>query len=285
MPTMTDSLLYDVNSFAGLKNKTYANVAQGAQLGLGPNLPKIDAVTPMVMPNAQIIVTHVPTMFDNIPNAPEILCALIERFAQTVDNISPTMSIAELDGIKLQNKQTLKVPGTMTIDDLSPTFTFKEVVGGLVQFFFETWLKMMSHHETGYSQLSSLFQSDSIPPFTYSYFSMDIMVIQPDITLTPENIIDAYFLSCMWPKTFGDIGIKREIGSDGETKDRSVEFSSVLQRNPNTYKVGQVIMDILQMHKVNFDLAAPIATQIEDKLIDSGVTKEIEEIKSEFTDV
>ncbi len=31
MPTLTDSLLWNVDSFAGMKDKTYANIAEGAQ--------------------------------------------------------------------------------------------------------------------------------------------------------------------------------------------------------------------------------------------------------------
>lgn len=285
MPNLTESLLWDIDTFAGMKGKTYANVVEGAQQGLGPNLPKIDGASPLVMPNAQLIVTHVPTMFDNIPNAPEILCALIERYADTVDGISPTLSIAALEGTKMQNKQIAKIPGAASMDEITPSFTFKELVGNLVQYFFTTWINMMAHHDTGYSQMASLFQADSIPPFTYSYFSMDICVLQPDITLTPENLIDAYFLSCMWPTTIGEFGAKREMGFDGETKDRTVEFPCVVQRNANTYKIGQRIMDVLKAHTINYDVTAPIATQIGDQLQDTGITKEIETLKSEFVDV
>ena len=286
MPVQNDALLTNVDKYGGLANQTYGNIIAGAQLGIGPRLVNIDSVTPLVFPNAIVVVTHTPTMFDNIPHANEILCALLERWAKTVDGISPNMTISELDGFKMQNKQTAKMPGTTGYDDLTPTFTFQEIPGNLIYRFFELWLKMMSHPDTGYSQLSSIFQGETIPPFIYSYFTTDIMIIQPDITLQPENIIDAYFLCTMWPKSpGGELGVKREVGFDGETKERSVEFNSLLQRNSNTYRVGQTILDVLQLHRLNFDLAKPISLQIEDKLKDSGVTKTIEEMKAELVEV
>ena len=286
MAVQTDALIHNVDKFAGLTNQTYNNIIKGAQLGIGPRLAYIDSVTPQVFPNAIIIVTHTPTMFDNVPYAKEVLCTLLEKGAKTVDGISPNMSIAELDGFKLQNKQTTKMPGTTGYDDMNPSFTFQEVVGNFVYRFFETWLKWMCHPETGYSQLSSIFVNETIPPFVYSYFTCDFMVIQPDITLQPENIIDGFFITCAWPKSpGGEIGIKREIGFDGETKERSVEFNCIMQRSSNTFKVAQTILDILQMHRLNFDLAKPITTQIEDKLKETGVTKTLEELKQELIEV
>lgn len=285
MPVLTNSLLNDVDYFAGMQGKTYANIAKGSQVELGASMPKIDAVTPLVLPNAQIVVTHTPTMFDNIPNANSILCALIQKWHESVTGIDPTINMSTVDGPKLQNRQTMKMPGVMSYSDLTPTFVFKEVVGGLILYFFEMWVKMLGHIDTGFSSLASIFQSDTIPPFTYSYFSMDIAVIQPDITLTPENIIDGYFITCMFPTTIGTLGIKRERGGDPVLPERSIEFTGVLQRNNNTYKVCQNIMELLQMHKVDFDNAVPLTDKISDKLTDISVQNEIETLKSEFISV
>jgi len=58
MAVQTDALIHNVDKIAGLSNQSYANIIKGAQLGLGPRLTYIDSATPLVFPNAIIIVTN-----------------------------------------------------------------------------------------------------------------------------------------------------------------------------------------------------------------------------------
>jgi len=286
MPTMKDSLIKNVDYFAGKTNQVYSNIIKGGQLGVGPRIPNIDAATPLVFPNALIIVTHTPDMFDEIPYANEILTTLIGRQAQSVDGISPNLTISEVDGYTMENGQPVMMPGISKYDQLTPTFTIKEVAGNLVSRFFETWIIMMSDPNTGYSKLSSVLNSTEIDPLVFSYFSMDIAVIQPDVTLLPKNIIDGYFLTCMWPKNNGgELGVKREVGGDVEGKERSIEFNAVLQKSTSTYRACQTIMEMLKLHEANFDNQIPITTEIDHKLSDTGISAEIEEIVNEFKEI
>lgn len=286
MATMKGSLIHNVDYFGGKKDQTYVNIVKGGQLGFGPVVVNMDAATPLVYPNAIIIVTHTPNVFNYFPYANDILVSLIEKHAKTVDGISPNMTLGEVDGYTLQNKQPVTMPGVSGYDQLSPTFTFQEVLGNLVYNFFEFWVKILSHPDTGYSQLSSLLRGRDIDPLVFSDFCMDICVIQPDMTLQPKNIIDGFFLTHMWPKSpGGELGVKREVGGDVESKERSVEFAAVLQRNPNTYRAAQMIMKLLNLHKVNYDLALPLTTEIEKRISDTGIRKDIEEIFNEFSEL
>lgn len=286
MPALSNSLITNVNYFAGRNNQSYSNIMKGGQLGIGPQIPNIDAATPLVFPNAICIVTHVPTMFDEITYAPEILTSLIEKHAQNVDGISPNLTLSEVEGYTMQNGQVTKMPGITKYDELSPSFTFRELQGNIINRFFETWLSMMSEPNTGYSNLSSMLNTEDIDPLLYSYFSMDIAVIQPDITLLPKNIIDGFFFTCMFPKSAGgELGVKRQVGGDVETKERSVEFTGVLQRSNTTYRACQLIMETLGLHKANYDNQVPITTEIDNQLKDTGISQEIEDIVKTFKDI
>lgn len=76
---------------AGLLGTTDASsisdISWGAQLGIGPNLPQIDGATPLTLSPVVAIVTHIPTMFASIANAPAVLKALVERHAKEISGI------------------------------------------------------------------------------------------------------------------------------------------------------------------------------------------------------
>jgi hypothetical protein len=113
---------------------------------------------------------------------------------------------------------------------------------------------------------------------------MDICVIQPDITLVPKNIIAAFFVTCMFPKTSGELGSKREIGADAVTMERSVEFNGTLQKNTNTLKAGQMILELLGLHKTNYDLAPSLSDNVSDTLSNTpgNLTSQIKEIAKTY---
>jgi hypothetical protein len=285
MPVMKDSLLQNIENITYSDQATIGNIVEGGQLGLGDHMVNIDAATPLVFPTAIVVPTHVPTMFDDIPYASDILVSLITRHAKSITNIDPNEDLESLESYTLPNGLPVSVPGRAKRSAISPSMTFPEFIGNNpVRNFFRFWRNMMSHPDTGYSNISNMIGSDEVPYMQFSTFSMDMIVILPDITLLPDRIIEAVSFTCMFPHgSLGEIGIKREIGGSFEVKERSVEFFSLYQNNKNTVAAGKAIMELLNLHRANYDYATPIADTIADKIKDKGLAKEIEDITSEFT--
>jgi len=280
MGKMNGSLINNLGTILN-NNGTINNIAEGGQLGLGPRLPNIDAATPLVFPSVVPVVTHIPTMFYAVDNLPELLTSLITLHTKTIDGIDFGYTVEEGDGYTLTDGQDVKVPTISKRAAISPTMTMQEVQGNLCWTVFNTWMSMLSHPDTGFSKLSSFIGSEDIDPFVFSFFSMDIMFIQFDITMLPKNIIDAVFVTCMWPKSAGNLGIKKEVGTS-TTQERSIEFNGILQHNYNTLRAGQIIAEMLGLHKANFDYAVPIATDIDKEISDLGISNEISEIMNDF---
>ena len=281
MTVLQGALLKNVANITNNPSATINDLTKGGQLGIGPRLPKIDAATPLVFAPAVPIITHVPTMFSHVPQMRSILKALIERHSKAITGVDFGYEMEEGSAYILADGQEAKIPTKNKRTAISPNITFAEIQGNLVWNFFRQWMSMISNPDTHHSSLASMTNDSNLDPFVYSYFCMDLLLINFDPTMLPKNIIDATFITTMWPKTTGQLGVKREIGTS-ETPERSIDFNGIVQHNNATFKAGVAIAETLQLHKANFNLATPIATAIEPALSNFGLSGEIKQILSEF---
>jgi len=285
MASMTNALIKNVANIANDNSATISNIAEGGQLGVGPHIPNIDAATPLVFAPAIPIITHVPTMFSKVKPMAGILKSLVERNAKAITGIDFGYELDEGSGYILADGQEAKVPTKNKRTAISPNMTFPEIQGNLVWNFFRTWMSMISHPDTHHSKLAAMNPvGEAMDPFVYSSFCMDMLFIQFDPTMLPENIIDAIFVTTMYPKTTGIMGIKREVGTT-DVQERSIDFNGIVTHNSNTYAAGKAIAKVLGLHKANFDFAKPVASSIEKPASGLGVEKEISEIMQDFQEI
>ena len=269
-PSTIPGLISNAGLIGATDSSTIADISYGAQLGYGPNLPQIDGATPLVMAPVVAIVTHIPTMFANVNNAPETLKALVERHAKEITGIDFGY---QLDGSPTpvgQDGQEMYMPTNSKRTPVTPTFTWQELQGNLVWNFHKNWIEMIKQPDTQASMLSSLDLGTAMAPMLMSSFTMDILFIQFDSTMRPENIIDAWFITNMWPQETGLIGAKRQIGHS-EMPERQVAYYGVLQHNRNTKSVGQIIAAQLGLHRANYDFAVPASVSIDSNISDMGL--------------
>lgn len=287
MPYFKEALLKNVNRIGSNDKATYANLVKGGQLGLGEHLRNIDAATPLVLPSVIPVVTHIPEMFKKVPNLPEMLKALIEGHAKTITGIDLTYSIETGAGYNYKDSQVAEVPIRATRAPVTATFTFPDYAGEIVRNFFKNWQEMIIDPETQFSKLSSYLPSgggEKMDPFVYSYFTMDILYIQPDITLLPENIIGASLEINMFPKTIGPFPRKRDVNAAHTVPEVPVEFSGVIKDDANTYSLGVQTAKLLSLHKANYHYAEnPTDSNTKQTIqTESGLQGEINEILNDF---
>ena len=278
---MVDGLIYNAGRIAAADDDTVVNLIDGAQNGLGVNIPNIDGATPMVLSPIVPIVTHIPTMFTSraLQNGsgfnytPDVCKALMERHAKDISGIDFGYQMEGTGTAVGHDGQELHMPTNAKRTPVNPSFTWNEVAGNLVWEFHRNWLDMIKSPDTQASILAALNDGASMDPMVMSQFSMDMLFIQFDQTMLPENIIDAFFITNMWPQETGMFGAKRTIGHV-ETIDRTVQYYGLLQHNRNTKAVGQIIAEVLQLHKVNYDYATPVTQSIETNISNMGLEYE-----------
>ena len=277
-------LITNAGQIGAVDSDTIADIQYGAQLGYGPNLPQIDGATPLTLSPAVIVVTHVPTMFANVPNAPQVLKNLVERHAKEVTGIEFGLQLDHASTPIGQDGQELSMPTNSKRTPVTPTFTWPELQGNAVWNFIKTWIEFIRHPDTQASVLAATNLDSTMYPMLMSSFTMTIMVIQFDSTMRPENIIDGYFITNMWPQETGLNGTKR-INGHTEMPERQIAFHGVLQHNRNTKTAAQIIAAALKLHEANFDIAVPVAVAIDANIDDMGLQAAAAEASSTFTNL
>lgn len=279
-----NGLITNAGQIGATESSTIADIVNSAQLGYGPNLPQIDGATPLVMSPIVPIVTHIPTMFAGVTYAPDILKALVERHAKEISGIDFGYNL-ESTGTPVGNDgQELFMPTNSKRSQVEPTFTWQEITGNLVWNFMKNWIQMIKHPDTQASSLTAIDLGNPMSPMLMSFFSMDVLFIQFDPTFRPENIIDAFFVTNMFPTETGMFGAKKQIGRS-DMIDRAIQFKGVLQHNRNTKTAGQIIADALGLHRSNYDFAVPITTAIDPNIQGMGLDYQTQENLATFTDL
>lgn len=273
----TDSLIREAGRIAGEESATIANLASGAQLGLGAHLTNLDAATPLTLNPIIPIVTSVPTMFENIPHAEDTLKALIERHPKSISGIDFEYQLEGSPTPVGHDGQQLNMPTNARRTQVTPQFTWQEVTGNLIWNFFKMWISMTRDANTQASSLAALDDTAELLPQLVSSFSMDVIFIQFDSTMRPENIIDAFICTGMWPQQTGMAGWQRTVG-EVTMPERSISFNAVLQHTERTRQAGRAIAEVLGLHRVNFNQIAPVANQIASRLTDKGIQQEAAEV-------
>lgn len=283
MAQALNPLVSNAGRLGATPSSRIANIVDGAQLGFGPHLPLLDAGAPLVLPMATPIVLNAPTMFQYVDGMEAVLKTLIERQVTNVDGIDFTRT-TEVQGTPIgHDGQQQQIPTAGRRSQPSPSMTFRDVTGGLVYRFFELWANMTIDADTQASTLAGIIgdEVDLLPQLPSSY-SMDMLVIQFDMTYRPKNIVDAAIYTAMFPTDIGGPGFRREAGNSTFVE-RNIQFAAVVQHNSNTRLIGQQVAEVLGMHRVNYDRAVPVAQAIHQRLADQGRRREVIESINTFT--
>lgn len=279
-PFMSDALLEKVVGLGSHLQGTVANVSRSGQNGTGVRITKLDGATPLVFNPVIPVVLTVPTMWNKFPQKQEILRALMETHARNITGIDFSYSL-ETSQVQIgHDGQQMDAPTKTTRSQVNPSATFTEYTGNIIYKFFQDWMFDIQHPDTNASALPAMgIMDENMPGWTMSAYSMSMLFIQPDPTGLPDRIIDAFVICNMFPKDMGEIGFQRQLGTS-ETKERSINFTGIVQHNNNTKELGIRVMKMLGLHRINYNNALPgltgsvkpdVAIQSDLKGLDGGL--------------
>ena len=282
MPVMPSSLIANGGRFGSTPTSPIANIREGGQLGFGPNLPNLDANTPLVLLPLQIVVTHVPGIFNYIPNGVEIFKAIFETNMLSMEGLDFSYSM-EVEGTPVgRDGQMQNVPMRQVRSQISPTATFPERIGQLIFNTGKFWFDMMHDVDTQAASMAGVVPGGvTLPPMVASMYSADIMGIQYDTTYRPENIVGAFFMTNFFPTEIGSPDYRFNV-NESHRPDRTFTFTTVVQHNRNVTAAAKAIARLTNLHLVNYQDALPIATDIEAQLQGEGTQHLVSEYLSKF---
>lgn len=259
---MADAVMSDTktayNNFADARkvglaagSNLVSNMEFGGQLGYSIKPGALDAATPFLMPPAVIYVTHTPRMWDVIPKAQplaRVVKALFETHAKSVTGIDLNYNLDTQGSIVGKDGQEMVAPGLLKRAAVNPNFTWGEVTGNLVWRSIETWLWDMCDPDTNIG-LSRVPESE-LMPYTMSSYSLSFMALQFDQTMAATRLVDAVYITNVFPQATNEFGLKREIGQVS-MNDRSISFTGIALHNNMVYTLGQTVAAQLGLRKAN----------------------------------
>lgn len=256
---MTDAIMNASHAAAlgALSGDQIANVARSGQLGVGIRMPKLDGATPQVFVPATAVVLNTPRFLDPWPELGDMLRSLMETHAKAITGIDFSYTVETAETPVGHDGQTMKVPLKTTRSGVSPQATFTELTGNPIWNLFRRWMYAIQHPDTNMSALSAYVdKSSDLPAWYMSAFSMSMLFIQGDPSGLPDRIVDAIVVTNMFPTAIGELGIQRQLGTS-EIKDRTIEFTGIVQHNANTKLLGKKVAAVLGAHRINQDVALP----------------------------
>lgn len=277
---MDNALISGASAYGTTRFGQVPNLTLGGQLGIGPNIPKIDVSTPLVLNATVFVVLELPTMWDAFPARKAMMKALIEQHAKSITGVDFGYTLNSQESPVGHDGQNLSVPTNTVRTAINPSITWVDLYGALAWNLIRAWLFDIQHPDTQASLMSAQLETDSIPAYLMSAFSMSMLGIQYDPTMDPNRIIDAAFYTCMFPTETTEFGFERQI-AQSQIKERTIPFKGIVQHNENTRELGKIVATNLGIHKINYQLATT-ASGVAPDLADVGIGKEVQDALRDF---
>lgn len=275
---INDSLIQNAVALGMGSNQPAANLAYGAQLGVGIKEASLDASTPLVFTPTVFVVLHTPTMYAGVDGniVGKTIKTLIETHAKSVSGVDLQYTLETGESPVGHDGQNMAVPTQTKRQAVNPSFTFTEVTGNLVWKLMVQWITDIKDPDT-YASMGRI-ETEGLQ-FMSSTYSMSMIGIQFDPSMQPKSIIDAAFYSNMFPTDPGGaLGLERQIATS-KTMDRTVVFTGHIQHNKKTRELGVEIASIMQAAKARYGgNRAPYYNTVESAIDNNGLRAEVEKL-------
>lgn len=273
----SDQYLKNMSKIGVSDTAWVANTDKGGQLGLGLNAPNLDASSPIVLPPVTPIVIHLPTMYDDNPAAQFYLKNIVESHSKSISGIGLNYTMEFDDVIVGHDGQSISVPKKSKRSPVSPSITYQELLGNPIWELHRKWITDYSDPDTNFSYIGMDDELTIVP----SIYSMAILFIQFDLTGRPDNIINAYIVSNMFPEETGELGSEKNIG-ESKTMERSINYRGLLHHTRPILDMAKEIATEMSLHTIKYYETAKsinhgVEGYIPTNFKDSGIAKEIKD--------
>jgi len=250
----SSSIVAGANLYGGVGQKTaIALPTRGTQLNVGYNAKNIDAATPLPFSPVQLVVLHLPTMYDDNPEFGKMLKTIIEGCPKQVNGIDFGYTADVQKTPNGNDGQEQAVPTRTKRSPVNPSMVFQEVTGNLIWNAFRQWLFDMHDPDTNAAMAHI---KGGAQNFVSSAFSMTCLVIQYDPSMRPDQIIDAALYSNMFPTNTDNIGFEKQVATTN-LRERTINFEAIVRHNAYVRNLGVQVATDLQLAKADYRYAVP----------------------------
>lgn len=252
-----------------------ANTEVGGQVGLGIGPANLDAASPIVFPPVVPVVLHLPKMYDKNTKMLFIMKNMVECYSKSISGIDLNYTV-EFDETPVgHDGQVMQFPRKSKRAAVSPSIEYQELIGNPFWNVHRMWITDFADPDTNYSYIGLDDTIQVIP----SDYSMSILFIQFDLTGRPDNIIDAFIISNMFPNETGALGSEKNVA---ETKaiSRSIQYSGLIHHNDTIRTMAKEVAEAMNVHTIkyfkdNVTVQFGVEGHVDTAIQESGLAKEI----------
>ena len=252
-----------------------ANTSVGGQLGLGLGPANLDAASPIVFPPVVPIVVHLPKMYDDNTNMLFIMKNMVECYSKSISGIGLNYTVDFDETPVGHDGQNMSYPKKTKRASVSPSIAYQELIGNPFWNVHRKWITDFSDPDTNYSYIG-LAETLQIVPSDYS---MSVLFIQFDLTARPDNIIDAFIISNMFPQETGELGSEKNI-AESRGIERSVTYTGLIHHNDTIRTMAKEVAEAMNVHTIkyfkdNVTVQFGIEGHVDKGIQESGLAQEI----------
>lgn len=228
----------------GVHTGNIVNAPTG-HFGIGLNSPNFDASSPLVLPPVKAIVLAGPEMYADDPVMLAAIKNMVECCSKTITGIPLNYTLETDTTVVGFDGQSLSFPKRTTRAGVNPSITYQELLGNPIWNIHRKWITDIRDPDTMFS-----FVGMKNKVFVTSTYSMTLLFIQYDVTGVPNQIVDGFIVSNMFPTETTELGSEK--GPDSKGMERTIGYTGLMHHTAKTRETAVRVADVLQAHTVKY---------------------------------
>lgn len=224
----------------------------GGQNGYAPNLVEWVSNQSYVRRNLVCLLIEAPRGFQYMPDPDfwvRALKAMVERHARTIDGFSSGLEVAVAETAVSGGGEMQQDPTNVTRARSNPSFSFVDKYGRPIQNFVHEWITNLIGDPD--SKVPNIATIETVRPsdLLADMYAATMLFFEPDPT--HSTVVKAWLTTNMYPRMTGDITGKRDLTSDGETSEFTVDFTGVSQSTLGVRAFAQALLNNINLTNAN----------------------------------
>lgn len=247
------------------------SLTQAGQQGFMPDYEGYVSNAAYVKRNLVAVLIEAPRGFQDLPDPDKwvsTLKSLIELHSKSIEGLQNTLEASFAENPVGGAGEMQEDIANVTRSRSTPTHVWTEKYGMPVNAFFSGWITglMMDPNTKVPTVVSTMTASpgDLLPDYT----GATVLYFEPDPTHT--KVYKAWLSTNMHPKSAGEVTGRRDLTTEGESVDYTIEFTALTQVGVGVNQFAQRILDDMNLSGVNPNLRPAFMNALHSDVSSAG---------------
>ena len=260
-------------AFSALSTTPMSDLRLGGQNAYAPNLTQFCNSQAYIQRNLVALLIEAPVAFQYLPDPVFMvgaLKALIETHPKAISGLARGLDTQWVENAVSGGGEMQQDFTNVTRARSIPSFTYIEKYGRPIQTFIEEWITMLladpDSKVAGITTLAGVKPTDLMA----DNYTCTILFFETDPSNT--SITKAWLTCNAMPKITGDIIGKRDLTTDMEQSELTIEWTGISQSSLGVRLFAQALLDSINFTNANPNLQAAFVSAIDPNVLAANTT-------------